>query len=494
MPTIKITDELIFKMHIYNKIWIELFTLPLMSLVAVEANSQAVEVRKQPNIIHILADDVGCDDIGCYGASTIPTPHLDQLAAEGIRLTNFYSPHSSGTASQAAILTGRYAPRMNKGTGLPLLTPDSKKGLDPSAEVTIATLLKAKGYATAFIGSWQLGHLTRYLPLNHGFEYFLGIPYAKDLGPERPGGTGLKDYPSIPLVRDTTVLKNCSNQDLAALPALFRQEACRFIRDAAGKNKAFYLQYAPVETQVPWFIPPGFDEYGSAGCYGDAVSFMDLSIGAILTTLKELGIEQNTLIVFSSDNGPQIARNAELEACYGKYARTDTSRVHLLRGGKDQSRYEGGLRVVCIMRWPGVLPVNATSDGIAAGFDLFATFAAAAGITLPSGRIIDGKNLLPALTGQQKEPVHLLFFGFEPDGMLMSVRYKNWKLAVPSSPTPGAPELGDYELYQLEKDPGERINVATRFPEIVDQLRQFGEKAKVALRENGKMPQKNFIE
>ncbi|MBP6977107.1 MAG: sulfatase-like hydrolase/transferase [Bacteroidales bacterium] len=486
--------NIILNINIFKRISIELFMLSLLCMVTAEAPAQATEVNQQPNIIHILAAGIGYDDLGCYGATTIATPNLDRLAAEGVRLTGFYSPHGSGTASRAAILTGQYAPRMNKGAGLPDLTPESKTGLEPSTEVTIARLLKSRGYATAIIGNWQLGQLTRYLPINHGFEHFLGIPYAKDLGPERPGGAGLKNYPLIPLIRDTLVIQNCSSQDLAALPALFRQEACRFIRDAAGKGKPFYLFYAPVETQVPWYIPPGFEGVSQAGCFGDAVSFMDLAVGAILETLRDLGIEQNTLVVLSSDCGPQISRNEDLEKCYGKYARTDTSRAHQLRGGKDQTRYEGGIRVPCILRWPGVIPPKTKVDMITAGFDLFPTFAAAAGIPLPTGRIIDGKNLLPVLTGQQIEPVHLLFFGFEPEGMLMSVRYKNWKLAIPSPPTPGVPELNDYELYQLEKDPGERFNVAAKYPEIVDQLRQFGEKAKAALRSKGTMPEKNFIE
>ncbi len=484
----------LLKIHIPNPFRIAIFILLWTLLFLYKVTPQSPGAGVKPNIIHILADDLGYDDIGCYGATTILTPYLDQLAREGARFTNFYAPHGSGTASRAAILTGRYAPRMNKGKGLPPLTPDSQKGLDPSTEITIATLLQSKGYATAIIGTWQLGHLPRYLPVNHGFDHFLGIPYANDLGPERPGGTGSKKYPPIPLILDTLTIKQCNNQDLAELPALFRQEACRFIRDAVTQNRPFFLQYTPIETHIPWYIPRGFEGISPAGSFGDAIDFLDLTVGAILETLKELGIEQNTLIVFSSDNGPQINRDAELEACFGKYARVDTTRTHTLRGDKEQSRYEGGLRVPCIMRWPGVIPEKTNTKMIAAGFDLFVTFAAAAQAPLPSGKVIDGKDLLPALTGQQKEPVHLLFFGFEPEGMLMSVRYKDWKLAVPSSSTPGAPELGDYELYQLGNDPGERVNVAAKFPEIMDQLRQFGEKAKIALRENKRMPQKNFIE
>jgi arylsulfatase A-like enzyme len=222
--------------------------------------------------------------------------------------------------------------------------------------------------------------------------------------------------------------------------------------------------------------------------------FLDQTVGAILTTLKELGIERNTIVVFSSGNGPQISRNEEMEACYGNYARVDTNRTRQLRGGKDQSRYEGGTRVPCILNWPGTIPGKTIIGTITSGLDLLPTFAATAGVALPAGKILDGKDLLPFLMGSQKEPVHLLFFGFERDGMLMSVRYKSWKLIVPSNSTPGAAELGEYELYQLDQDPQESVDVSARFPEIVDQLRQFGEKARMAIRDNTRMPQKNFIE
>lgn len=465
-----------------------------MFLAAFSAIPQPAGTGILPNIIHILADNIGYDDIGCYGAKDIQTPYLDQLASEGARFTGFYAPHGSGAATRAAILTGRYAPRLNNGKGLPMLTPDSQTGLNPASEITIAQLLRSKGYTTGIIGSWQLGHSTRFLPVNHGFDHFLGIPYSHDLGPERAAGTGSLEYPEIPLIRDTLTTEHCNLQDLAGLPALFRREACRFIRDAVRENKPFYLYYSPIETHIPWFVPPGFEGESTAGPYGDAVGFLDQTVGAILATLKELGIEQTTLVVFSSANGPQTVRNKELEACYGNFARVDTSRTRSFRGGRDQSRYEGGMRIPCIVSWPGTIPGNTTIGAIASGLDLLPTWAAAAGVSLPAGRILDGKDLLPLMTGRQKEPLHLLYFGFEPDGMLMSIRYKNWKLAVPSGSVPGAQALGEFELYQLDMDPQERSDVSARFPEIVDQLRQFGEKAKTAIRENTKMPQKNFIE
>ncbi len=456
--------------------------------------AQTMGTGLQPNIILILADDLGYDDIGCFGSGDIRTPHLDQLAAGGARFTGYYAPHGSGEASRAAILTGRYAPRLNHGKGLPASTPDSQSGLDPATEITLSRLLKTKGYATGMIGSWQLGHRAGFLPVNHGFDHFLGIPYSHDLGPERRGGTGSLEYPEIPLIRDTLTVKHCTSQDLAGLPALFRREACRFIRDAVRQDKPFYLFYSSVETHIPWFVPPGFDEAGPAGPFSNAVMYLDQTVGAILTTVKELGIERNTIIVFSSGNGPQISRCEELEASYGKYARVDTTRTRQFRGGKGQSRYEGGTRVPCILSWPGTVPGKTKISAITSGLDLLPTFTTAAGVALPAGRIVDGKDLLPLLTGRQKDPPHLLFFGFEPDGMLMSIRYKNWKLAVPSRPSPGAAELGEYELYQLDTDPQERVDVSAKFPEIVDQLRQFGEKARIAIRDSTRMPQKNFIE
>lgn len=448
----------------------------------------------QPNIIHILADDVGYEDLSCYGGKDIHTSNLDRLAAEGLRFTNYYAPHGTGTASRGAILTGRISPRLNDGEGLSFHTPGANTGLDPNREISIAGMLKARGYNTGMIGNWDLGHLPGRLPVNHGFDFFLGIPYSHEYGPERKWGTGSDEYTAIPLMRDTVIISHNHHHDLAWLPALFGQEACRFIRKNALEEQPFYLLYAPVETHAPWLIPSGFEGGSGKGPYEDAVSYLDHTVGMILRSLQELGIEQNTLIVFSSANGPRISRDPELEACYGKFARIDSTRKYQLRGGKSQSRYEGGIRVPCIMRWPAVLPQGFTMDMIAAGYDLFATFADAATVSIPSGRIIDGKNLLPVLTGADQEPLHLLFFGFEPDGMLMSVRYKNWKLVVPSDSTAGAPIQTGFELYQLNTDRGERNDVASRFPEIVDQLRQFGEKAKKAIRENTRLPERNFIE
>ncbi|MEE4256886.1 MAG: sulfatase [Bacteroidales bacterium] len=427
--------------------------------------------QQKPNIIHILADDVGYDDIGCFGSTDISTPNLDSMASDGMLFTDFYAPHGTCTPSRAAILTGRYAPRVNNGTGLPVLFPDSDIGLDTDLEITITELLKEQGYETALVGKWHLGHLPEYLPGEHGFDYFLGIPYPNDHGPERLANTGSREFPPIPLIENYDVIDELDNIELAELPALFTRIACDYIREMAGRDQRFYLQYANIETHTPWFVPKGFDGFSKAGPYGDAVEYLDRSVGAILRTLKEMDIEENTLIVFSSDNGPLIVPYPELEACYGHYARVDTSRTHKLRGGKYQSRYEGGTRVACIMRWPGTIPPGTTCDHIAAGFDLFTTFALLAGADIPSDRPIDGKDLYAVMTMQEGvTSPHQEFSGYEARGLQMSYREGPWKISLPSKATYGAGALDHYELFNLESDPGERQDVSSEYPFILEQM------------------------
>lgn len=428
-------------------------------------------LAQKPNIIHILADDVGYDDLSCYGSPDINTPNLDNLAAEGMRFTDFYAPHGTCTPSRAAILTGRYAPRVNNGTGLPVLFPDSEIGLDTELEVTITELLKEQGYATALIGKWHLGHLPEFLPANHGFDYYLGIPYPNDHGPERLANTGSREFPPIPLIENFDIIDELDNNELAEIPALFTQIACDYIREMSAAGQTFYLQYSNIETHTPWFVPKGFEGYSGAGAFGDAVEYLDRSVGAILRTVKEMKIEDNTLIVFSSDNGPLIVPYPELEACYGHFAEVDTNRQHLLRGGKYQSRYEGGIRVACIMKWPGVIPAGSICSDITAGFDLFTTFASIAGAKIPDDRIIDGRDLYPLMTNNSDgPPPHRDFSGFEARGMQMSYREGPWKLTIPSRATYGVGKLEHYELFNLAEDPGEKEDVSTQYPFIKEQM------------------------
>jgi arylsulfatase A-like enzyme len=399
------------------------------------------------------------------------------MAARGMRFTDFYAPHGTCTPTRAAILTGRYAPRVNNGTGLPVLFPDSEIGLDTDLEITVTELLKEQGYATALIGKWHLGHLPQFLPGEHGFDYFLGIPYPNDHGPERLANTGSRGFPPITLIEDYDVIDELDNNELAELPSLFTQIACDYIREMSSKEQTFYLQYSNIETHTPWFVPKGFEGYSDAGPFGDAVEFLDRSVGAILRTVDQMGISENTLIVFSSDNGPLIVPYPELEACYGHFAEVDTSRNHLLRGGKYQSRYEGGPRVACIMLWPGTIPEGYVCSDIAAGFDLFTTFAALAGADIPGDRVIDGRDLFPLMTNNADgPPPHQDFSGYEARGLQMSYREGIWKLTIPTKAVYGVGALDHYELYNLDNDPGEQQDVSNDFPFIKEQMI---EKAKV---------------
>lgn len=459
----------------------------VLSLLSLSLSGWSQTVAPKPNIIHILMDDVGYDDLGCFGSKDIRTPNIDALATSGMKMTDFYAPHGTSTPSRAALLTGRYAPRVNQGTGLYVLFPHSSNGLEDEDEVCITELLKKQGYTTGLFGKWHLGHLPQYLPVVHGFDEFLGIPYPNDHGPERLGGTGVRPSgisdPAIPLIRQVQVVKECDNNDLAELPGLFRQEACRFMYDAVKAEKSFYLQYSNIETHTPYFIPRGFEGRSKAGAYGDAVEYLDNTVGIIMDMVRRLKIEKNTLIIITSDNGSLIHKDKELENCYGRFGETDPDRIHLLRGGKYQEKYDGGIRVSCIMSWPDQIPSGTECNELVTSMDLFSTMAVMSGASVPMDRPIDGKNILPLLRGETgaKSP-HRAVFGFRPRGGLESVRFEHWKLIMPSTTAKG--EQLESELYDLKSDMGERNNVASQYPEVTKKLIRMGEEANKAVKEN----------
>ncbi|MFV0591992.1 MAG: sulfatase [Draconibacterium sp.] len=448
--------------------------------------SAIAQENKKPNIIHIIADDVGYDDLSCFGSKDINTPNLDKLATEGMKFTNFYTPHGTCTPSRASVLTGRYASRVNNGTGLYVLFPHSKNGLEDELEVSITELLKEQGYTTGLYGKWHLGHLPQYLPCVHGFDEFLGIPYPNDHGPERIGNSGWRPNgisdPQVPLIEQAQVIKRCDNNDLAELPALFTREACKFIYRAVQDEKPFYLQYANIETHTPYFVPRGFEGQSKAGAYGDAVEYLDRSVGIILNTLKRLKIEDNTIIVFTSDNGPLVHRDQELENCYGKFGYTDENRDHILREGKYQERFDGGIRVSCIMKWPGNIPASTQCDEIITGMDLFTTFADVAGAEIPTDRVIDGKDIQPLMKVEEgaKSP-HKAVYGFTAYGKLMSVRYKNWKLILPGKHWTG--NFDTPQLYDVNDDQGEETNVADAHSGVVTEMMEMAENAQKAMKD-----------
>lgn len=466
------------------------FTIGLVLLLMISssyAENRSTNKKSRPNIIHILADDVGYDDLSCFGSKDIHTPNLDALAAQGVKFTSFYAPHGTCTPSRATLLTGRYAPRINDGTGLQVLYPHSNSGLEDEKEVCITELLKEQGYTTGLYGKWHLGSQPQYLPCVHGFDEFLGIPYPNDHGPERIGNSGFRPNgisdPQIPLIEQAQVIKRCDNNDLAELPALFTREACKFMYRAVKDKKPFYLQYSNIETHTPWFVPKGFEGQSKGGAYGDAVEYLDRSVGIILNVLKRLKIEDNTIIVFSSDNGPLIRKDTELENCYGRFGTTDPNKEHILRGGKYQERFDGGIRVSCIMKWPGEIPAGTECDEIVGAHDLFTTFAHIAGAEIPTDRVIDGKDILPLMKGEKGAvSPHKAIYGFKPNGGLMSVRYKNWKLALPSKHWTG--NLETVHLFDLTQDIGEKTNVAEEYPKVVKEIMKMAEKAEQAIENN----------
>lgn len=410
-----------------------------------------------PNIVHIVADDIAWDDLGCFGCRDIATPNLDRLAAEGMRLTSFYAPHSTCTPTRAAILTGGYAQRVS----LPrVLFPSDRTGL-AADEVTIAELLRANGYATACIGKWHLGHRAEHLPTRHGFDAFFGIPYPNDHVPERLDQKGRsRGFPPIPLLRGEAVVEQPAQ--LATLPERFVAEATQWI--AANKARPFFLHFSNIETHTPWLVARRFQGQSKAGVYGDAVQCLDWAVGELMAALAAAGVAERTLVVFQSDNGPLTRAYPELEGIYGHAATVDTARKHTLRGEKYSSRHDGGVRVPAIARWPGTIPAGGVDDGVAAGFDLYHTFAAAAGVAVPASPPRDGVSLLGRWRGTEPPPTDrlLVFYdGWQP----VAARRGRWKLVL--SGKKDAPP----SLYDLTAALGEATDVAALHPDRVTELR-----------------------
>ncbi len=438
--------------------------------------AQSMLAQERPNIIHIVGDDIGWDDYSSFGSRYYSTPNIDRLAKEGVRLVNFYAPHSTCTPSRAAFMTGRVSPRVNDRTGLGVLFPTNTNGLDSSKEIAFTRILKQQQYKTALFGKWHLGHLPQFLPAAHGFDEFLGIPYPNDHGPERLGNTGSRGFPPIPLIHNLQKVRDLNNHELAEAPALFVREACKYMAERVKNKEPFYLQYSNIETHTPWFVPMGF-EGSAAGPFADAIAYFDRSVGIILDQVKKLGIEKNTIIVLHADNGPLVERYDELEQCYGKYAAVDTSKKHVLRDGKYQDRFEGGQRVACVVKWPGNVPAGATIDAMISGADWFPTFINLAGGRIPSDRVIDGKDALPLLSGRNNTILRNTYYAFAPYGNLDGIRYKDWKLVIDRR----GKEM-KYLLFDLKNDPGERKDLTASRPEITNALRSLAADATDAIK------------
>ena len=393
----------------------------------------------QPNVVLIFADDLGYGDLSCYGAKNIKTPHLDRMAAEGVRLTQFYVPAPACSPARAALLTGRYPVR----AGMPrVLGPLAHHGLDQS-ELTLAEALKERGYATAIVGKWHLGHWVSYLPTRHGFDSYFGIPYSNDMNKEEMG------FPPIPLLRDETVIEQPVDQDF--LTQRYTDEAIHFIRES--KDRPFFLYLAHSMPHVPLHVSPQFRGRSAGGLYGDVIEEMDWSTGRIVETLEQLGLSDRTLVIFTSDNGPWLTK--------GEHGGS----AGALRNGK-ATVYEGGVRVPFVARWPGHLPKGKVIDEPLIIMDLMPTIVALAGGAMPSDRVIDGRNIWNVLAGSGAREGNE--FHFEWKGQ-RAIRSGKWKFHLPRvEPL----QVYEAELYDLETDPRESKNLAGDHPEIVQRLTQ----------------------
>ncbi len=398
----------------------------------------------QPNIILINCDDLGYGDIGCYDSTINQTPVLDRLAAEGVRFTDFYQASPVCSPSRGAMLTGCYPPRIGFGMfeGKWVLFPGQGVGLNPS-EITIAKVLQQAGYATKLVGKWHCGDQPEFLPTRHGFDSYYGLPYSNDMG--RQKGWNDKDvlFAPLPLMRDGNVIQE--QPDQTSLTERYVEDSLRFIRDNAGRP--FFLYLAHMYVHLPLYVPDRFLRESKNGSYGAAVAAIDWATGVLLHELKALGLENDTLVIFTSDNGSRC--------------RDGGGSNGVLRGTKGTT-WEGGLRVPCIMRWPGHISAGTTCCELATALDFYPTLAALAGAKVPDDRKIDGIDISSLLLTGSGSPRDTFFYYHGNN--LEAMRHGKWKLHV----CKGKDELE--ELYDLENDPGEIKNVYETNPGIVREL------------------------
>jgi len=446
---------------IHNKLFVAAgFTLACLPAARLAAQPAPAPAPK-PNIILILMDDMGYGDIGSFGSKKNRTPNLDRMAAEGLRLTSFYAAPLC-TPSRAQFMTGCYAKRVS----LPnVIGPMSKIGIS-SKEHTVAELLKQQGYATMAVGKWHLGDQPGFLPRKHGFDNYFGLPYSNDMD---GGGTKKAQHPPLPLVRDDKPIEVITPDGQDHLVERYTDAVVKFIRERApdSKNgKPFFLYFAHTAVHKPLHPGPNFKGKSANGDYGDWVEESDWSVGRVLDTLRELGIANNTLVMFSSDNGPY-----QLKPNMGGVAGP-------LRGAK-RSTYEGGIRVATLAWWPGAIAPGSTTAALTGNIDILPTFVKLAGGAVPADNKIDGVDISPILLGKAKESTRTVQYYFSSN-TLQAVRQGPWKLAIAkqneaTSAATGTPHKYDPKfvpiLYNLDTDIGERHDLAAQHPDIVKQLR-----------------------
>ena len=421
-----------------------LFFALCLSIPAYLASAQ----EPPPNFVVIMADDLGYGDLGVYGSTLIKTPNLDRLALNGARLDSFYSSANVCTAARGGLLTGRYPIRLDLVADVARPTNDIHLAFE---EITIAEALKPLGYRSALYGKWHLGSRLEWSPMNQGFDEFFGVLHSNDMTP-------------LELYRGEQMIENPVDQ--TTLTERYTREAVRFI--AENRDNPFFLYIPHSFPHVPLFVSPRFDGRSDAGLYGDVVETIDWSTGEILAALEEYGLSDNTLVVFTSDNGPWFE---------------GSSGIYRDRKG---SSWEGGQRVPFLARWPGRIPAGTVSSEPAMNIDLYPTLISLAGGRLPDDRPIDGKDMLPLLTGSSASPHEVLFL-FNRD-RIVGVRSGQWKLVVETRyrATLNSFEHSTYYgpdglLFDLKNDPGETYSFTREYPVVVQQLRKHLRKAREEL-------------
>jgi arylsulfatase A-like enzyme len=436
----------------------------LAATALLPAAARAADAPKPTNVVLFFCDDMGWGDLGCYGSKTNPTPNIDALASRGVRFTDFYATQAVCTASRAGLLTGCYSNRVGL---LGALGPQARIGLNPD-EFTLPRAAKQAGLATAIFGKWHLGHHPRFLPTSQGFDHWLGVPYSHDMWPRHPENP--KAYPDLPLMQGPKTLR--LNPEPGELVKLLTERAVAFVNQSAAKP--FFL-YMPLPLpHVPLGVSKDFAGKTGKGMYADVIAEIDWSVGQVLSALQRAGVADNTLVIFSSDNGPWTT--------YGDHSGSSGG----LREAKGTS-FEGGVRIPFIAAGPG-LPRGHVCREPAMTIDLLPTLAKLWNVNLPADRIIDGKDITPLLRADPaaRSPHEALYFYW--NNHLQAVRMGKWKLHFPhdyrmepaqratgGTPTKARAGKIPLSLFDLEADPGEATDVSAQHPQVVDKIKQLAD-------------------
>ena len=449
----------------------------LFSGTGFQSSGKSGKAIDPPNVVIILMDDMGFGDMECYGGFPYHTPNINRLANEGMRFTNFYVGQAVCSASRSALLTGCYPTRIGMSGAL---NDRSTIALNP-AEETIAEVLKARGYKTGMAGKWHMGCRVPFLPLEQGFDEYLGLPYSNDMWPVDYDGKPLDStndrgkYPPLPLIEGDKTIRIIKNlDDQSQLTTIYTERAVDFIQ--RNKTRPFFLYLAHSMPHVPIAVSSKFKGKSGAGLYGDVMEEVDWSVGQVMKTLDENGLTKNTIVIFTSDNGPWLT--------FGNHAGNTGG----LREGK-ATAWDGGLKVPCIMRWPEKIKAGSICNNLAATMDLMPTLVDICTAKLPSKKI-DGVDILPLLLQEPNANPRNNFVYYYDENSLKAVREGQWKLMLPSTSRtynrPGAIGADGYpgkyftdtialSLFDLRADPGEDRDVKEMHPEIVERLTKIAD-------------------